>query len=158
MVSCESNEKPPERPKPYIPKHELEGTWIGYDKKDTKHEDYKLELKINSDGNITFSPRPYRQEVEFVVTNIITNNTVTITNIVTNTITNICNYTYNGKIETNAITYPYDAEVFCRLTDGGTFKFSSSSNCTANYDRIDFEYKDGYINLSGTTVEFTIII
>ena len=175
-ISCKSNEEPAETPPPEptkppeeTPKHELEGTWIGYDKKDTKYENYELKFTVDSDGNITFSPRQYRQEVEFVVTNITTND-VTITNIVTNTITNIRNYTYTGKVETNSITYPYDAEVFCKGTDGGTFKFSNSSSCAASYDRIDFdkqvwylnltngkfEYnnKDGVLNLSVTTVEF----
>ena len=80
-------------------------------------------------------------------------------------VTNFRNYTYTGKVETNSITYPYDAEVFCRLTDGGTFKFSSSSNCTAKYDRIDasndeFQNEKGqtiayYIGLTVVSVEFT---
>ena len=70
-------------------------------------------------------------------------------------VTNFRNYTYTGKVETNSITYPCDAEVLCKGTDGGTFKFSSSSNCTAKYDRIDFYYENGYMNLSETTVEFT---
>ena len=170
-ISCKSNEEPngtpppepikPPEEIPITPKHELEGTWIGYDKKDTKHEDYKLELKIDSDGNITFSPRPYPQEkVKSIVTNITTNNTVTITNIVINTITNTRNYTYNGKIYINSIVYPFTNDVNCySLTiqdDGyGKFIFSSPSNCTAKYDRIDFEYKDGYINLTSVTVDFT---
>ena len=170
-ISCKSNEEPNEPPPPepikppeeipITPKHELEGTWIGYDKKDTGYENYELKFTVDSDGNITFSPRPYRKEkVKSIVTNIITNNTVTITNIVTNTITNIRNYTYNGKIDINSIVYPYTNDVNCDyLTiqdDGyGEFIFSSPSNCPAKYDRIDFEYKDGYINLTSVTVDFT---
>ena len=145
LISCKSNENPNTPEKPPRKKHELEGTWIGYDKRDTKYENYELKFTVDSDGNITFSPRPYRQEVELHITNIITN---------------ICNYTYTGKVETNSITYPYTNDVTCTyLTiqgDGyGKFIFSNSSNCTAKYDRIDFYYKDGYMNLSGTTVEFT---
>ncbi|WP_158640120.1 hypothetical protein [Brachyspira aalborgi] len=37
----------------------------------------------------------------------------------------------------------------------GKFIFSNSSNCTAKYDRIDFHYKDGYMNLTSVTVDFT---
>lgn len=127
LISCKSNENPNTPEKPPRKKHELEGTWIGYDKKD---KNYKLEFKVDSDGNITFSPRPapYGSD-EFI------------------------SYTYTGKIEINAIVYPYDAEVFCRLTDGGTFKFSSSSNCSAKYDRIDGGYPNS-MSLTRVTVDF----
>lgn len=57
-ISCKSNKEPtkhPESPKHYIPKHELEGTWFGYDK---GYHNYKLEFKVNSEVNITFSPKP----------------------------------------------------------------------------------------------------
>lgn len=75
-------------------------------------------------------------------------------------VTNFRNYTYTGKVETNSITYPYTNDVTCTyLTiqgDGyGKFIFSNSSNCTAKYDRIDFYYENVYMNLNGTTVEFT---
>ena len=71
-ISCKSNEspKPPEPPKPYTPKHELEGTWIGYDKKDTGYENYELKFTVDSDGNITFSPRPYPHVIKLGVTNL----------------------------------------------------------------------------------------
>ena len=36
----------------------------------------------------------------------------------------------------------------------GKFIFNSPSNCTAKYDRIDFYYPDGYMNLTSVTVEF----
>ena len=73
LISCKSNENPNTPEKPPRKKHELEGTWIGYDKRDTKYENYELKFTVDSDGNITFSPRPYRQEVELHITNIITN-------------------------------------------------------------------------------------
>ena len=126
--------------------HELEGTWFGYDKTHTTHENYKLEFTVDSDGNITFSPKPYHHVVKLGVTN-------------------FRNYTYTGKVETNSITYPYDAKVLCKGTDGGTFTFSKSSNCTAKYDRIDasndkFQNEKGetitdYIGLTVVSVEFT---
>ena len=154
-ISCESNEKPPEPPKPYTPKHELEGTWVGYDKKDTKYENYELKFTVDSDGNITFSPRPYPHVIKLGVTN-------------------LSNYTYTGKIETNAIIYPYTNDVNCDYViketqytgDGyGKFIFSNSSTCTARYDRIDsgndaFEFEEGktnskYLGLRWVSVEFT---
>ena len=131
--------------------HELEGTWFGYDKTYTTHENYKLEFTVDSDGNITFSPKPYHHVVKLGVTN-------------------FRNYTYTGKVETNSITYPYTNDVTCAyLTiqeDGyGKFIFNNSSNCTAKYDRIDasndaFENEEGktitdYIGLTVVSVEFT---
>lgn len=50
--------------------HELEGTWIGYDKKDTGYENYELKFTVDSDGNITFSPRPYPHVIKLGVTNL----------------------------------------------------------------------------------------
>uniref|UniRef100_UPI00259A96D6 hypothetical protein n=1 Tax=uncultured Brachyspira sp. TaxID=221953 RepID=UPI00259A96D6 len=132
LISCKSNENPNTPEKPPRKKHELEGTWVGYDKRDTKYENYKLKFTVDSDGNITFSPRPAPYGSDKFIS-----------------------YTYTGKVKTNSITYPYDAKVLCKGTDGGTFTFSNSSNCTAKYDRIDFYYENGYMNLSGTTVEFT---
>ena len=146
LISCKSNENPNTPGKPPRKKHELEGTWVGYDKKDTKYEYYALKFTVDSDGNITFSPRPYPHVVKLGVTN-------------------FRNYTYTGKVKTNSITYPYDAKVLCKGTDGGTFTFSNSSNCTAKYDRIDasndaFENEKGetitdYIGLTVVSVEFT---
>ena len=150
-ISCESNEessKPPYKP-PTI-KHELEGTWIGYDKTDTKYENYKLEFKVNSDGNITFYPRAYRHVVTESV-KVKTNDKVyNSTNSVT---TNLLNYLYTGKVKTNDIVYHYTNDVTCaylkQIGDGdGKFVFSSPSNCTAKYDRID----GGNLNINITII------
>ena len=112
LISCKSNENPNAPEKPPRKKHELEGTWVGYDNKD------KLEFKVDSEGNITFTPKPapYGSD-KFIY------------------------YTYTGKIEINAIVYPYTNDVSCallnQLGDGyGKFVFSSPSNCTAKYNKI----------------------
>ena len=103
-------------------KHELEGTWVGYDKKD---KNYELKFTVNSDGNITFYPRPYPHVVKLGVTNFIP-------------------YTYTGKVETNAIVYPYTVKISNRYIDiidgedkeNRIFIFSNSSSCTAKYAKI----------------------
>ena len=130
LISCKSNENPNAPEKPPRKKHELEGTWIGYDK------NYELKFTVDSDGNITFTPKP----APYVNDKFIS-------------------YTYTGKIEINAIVYPYTSDVTCallnQLGDGyGKFVFSSQSNCTAKYDRIDAVSSD-YINLTSVTIEFT---
>ena len=133
LISCKSNENPNAPKKPPRKKHELEGTWVGYDKKD---ENYELKFTVDSDGNITFSPKPapYGSD-KFIY------------------------YTYTGKIEINAIVYPYTSDVSCdALTtipgEGyGKFIFSNSSNCTAKYDRIDGGYTYS-ISLTRVTVDF----
>lgn len=141
LINCKSNEKPSNPTEPTHPteptepstvKHELEGIWIGYDKKD------KLEFNIDRDGNITFSPIPFPVEGRI----------------------SPCPYTYTGKIKTNSIVYPYtNKDVICDFLeifgDGyGKFVFSDSSNCIAKYDRIDY-YSSRYMNLTSVTVKFT---
>ena len=147
-ISCESNEessKPPYKP-PTI-KHELEGTWIGYDEKD---KNYELKFTVDSDGNITFYPRAYRHVVTESV-KVKTNDKVyNSTNSVT---TNLRNYLYTGKVKTNDIVYHYTTDVTCaylkQIDDGdGKFVFSSPSNCTAKYDRID----GGNLNINITII------
>ena len=133
LISCKSNENPNAPEKPPRKKHELEGTWVGYDKKD---KNYELKFTVDSDRNITFTPKP----APYVNDKFIS-------------------YTYTGKIEINAIVYPYTNDVSCavlnQLGDGyGKFVFSSQSNCTAKYDRIDAVSSD-YINLTSVTIEFT---
>ena len=133
FVSCESNEKPPEHPKPYTPKHELEGTWIGYDK---NHHNSKVELRIDGDGNITLSPEPYLNKNDLPVP-----------------------YSYTGKLTVdNAFVYPFTASVSNYLIyyfydELGMFTFKDSSNCTANYMRAA-GFKGSGFHADPTTVEF----
>ena len=150
-ISCKSNEEPngtpppepikPPEEIPITPKHELEGTWIGKDGKDD------LEFKIDSDGNITFSPRPFPiyygadKTKPYIY----------------------WSYIYNGKTKTNSIVYPYTNDVSCDFAENGDgygkFVFSSPSNCTSSYDRINsFSPEDtglGSVDWAGVTVEFT---
>ena len=64
-ISCESNEESSKPPyKPPTAKHELEGTWVGYDR---NHHNSKVELKIDSNGNITLSPNPYLNKYDLPV-------------------------------------------------------------------------------------------
>ena len=137
MVSCNSNEKPPEPPKPYTPKHELEGTWIGYD---TNHNNSKVELKIDSDGNITLIPQPAPDyDGSFY------------------------HYTYTGKIETNAIVYPYAVKISNRMIDymdketkeKRVITFKNSSSCSVYYIRVDGWTNPYDPSINPTTVEFT---
>ena len=100
-ISCKSNEEPTETPpaepteppKPPTPttKHELEGTWIGYD---TNHHNSKVELKIDSDGNVTLTPQP---AIDYD--------------------NSLYPYTYKGKVETNAIVYPYAVKISNLMID-----------------------------------------
>ena len=136
LISCKSNENPNTPKKPPRKKHELEGTWIGYDEKD---KNYELKFTVDSDGNITFYPKPYPHVIKLGVTN-------------------LRDYPYTGKVETNSITYPYTNDVSCaKLTiigDGyGKFIFSNSSNCTAKYDRIDGGYPNS-MSLTPVSVDF----
>lgn len=159
LISCKSNENPNAPKKPPRKKHELEGTWVGYDNKD---KDYELKFTVDSDGNITFSPRPYPY-------------------IISPGNTNLRNYLYIGKVKTNDIVYPYTNDVTCDLLnrigeEDGKFVFSNQSNCTAKYNRIDAGNNPyieitiitngtnittntnnvgGYLGLAGVTVEFT---
>ena len=118
LISCKSNENPNTPEKPPRKKHELEGTWIGYDK------NYELKFTVDSDGNITFYPKPYPHVIKLGVTN-------------------LRDYPYTGKVKTNSIVYPYTKDVTCdyswmKLVDEGygKFVFSSPSNCTAKYNKI----------------------
>ncbi len=132
LISCKSNENPNTPEKPPRKKHELEGTWVGYDKKDTN---YKLKFTVDSDGNITFTPKPAPYGSDKFIS-----------------------YTYTGKIEINAIVYPYTIDVSCaflnQLDEGyGKFVFSSQSNCSAKYDRIDGGYPNS-MSLTPVSVDF----
>ena len=135
LISCKSNENPNTPEKPPRKKHELEGTWVGYDEKDTTYENYKLKFTVDSDGNINFSPRPAPYGSDKFIS-----------------------YTYTGKIEINAIVYPYTIDVSCsflnQLDEGyGKFVFSSQSNCSAKYDRIDGGYPNS-MSLTPVSVDF----
>ncbi|WP_288680141.1 hypothetical protein [uncultured Brachyspira sp.] len=121
LISCKSNENPNAPGKPPRKKHELEGTWVGYDNKD---KDYELKFTVDSDGNITFYPKPYPHVIKLGVTN-------------------LRDYPYTGKVKTNSIVYPYTNDVTCDYSwmkwvdEGyGKFVFSSPSNCTAKYNKI----------------------
>ena len=117
--------------------HELEGTWFGYDKTHTTHENYKLEFTVDSDGNIIFYPKPVPSDDG-----------------------SLYRYRYTAKVETNSIVYPYKIEISNNILiesgwlDGGAFEFKNSSNCAVNYDRINHNRADGF-DKTGVTVEFT---
>lgn len=125
LISCSSNEAPT----PNI--SELVGTWEGYD------ETYRLEFKVDSDGNITFSPKPAPNGYGGYP------------------------YTYTGKIIDDTFDYPYTAEVSyygsgnTGFTIKGIFTFNNSSSCTANYDRLDSIHWSGKKELTRVTISFT---
>ena len=137
-ISCKSNEEPNETPPPepikppeeipITPKHELEGTWIGYDEKD------KLEFNIDSDGNITFSPQPALDYDDTFYT-----------------------YTYKGQIViNNTFDYPFIVNLSNRVVAAldepeGIFTFKNSSNCTADYTRILW-FSSGGLAASATNI------
>ena len=137
LISCKSNENPNTPGKPPRKKHELEGTWVGYDKRDTKYEDYELKFTVDSDGNIIFYPKPVPSDDG-----------------------SLYRYRYTAKVETNSIVYPYKIEISNNILiesgwlDGGAFEFKNSSNCAVNYDRINHNRADGF-DKTGVTVEFT---
>ena len=137
LISCKSNENPNAPGKPPRKKHELEGTWFGYDKTHTTHENYKLEFTVDSDGNIIFYPKPAPSDDG-----------------------SWYRYRYTAKVETNSIVYPYKIEISNNILiesgwlDGGAFEFKNSSNCAVNYDRINHNRADGF-DKTGVTVEFT---
>ena len=128
-ISCKSNEKPPEPP---TVKHELEGTWVGYDKK------YELKFTVDSDGNITLSPEPYLDKDDLRVP-----------------------YNYTGKLTVgDTFNYPFTAkvsnyDVYVYYDEEGKLTFNNSTNCTANYFRIEGSKHDYDFQASQTTVEFT---
>ena len=140
-ISCKSNEEPNETPPPepikppeeipITPKHELEGTWIGYDEKD------KLEFMVDSDGNITFSPQPFLNSDDLYYS-----------------------YSYKGKIVvSNAFDYPFTANLSNRLVaelyePEGIFTFKNSSNCTADYTRILWFSLNG-AGITNIVIDFT---
>ena len=137
LISCKSNENPNTPGKPPRKKHELEGTWVGYDKRDTKYEDYELKFTVDSEGNIIFYPKPVPSDDG-----------------------SLYRYRYTAKVETNSIVYPYKIEISNNILiesgwlDGGAFEFKNSSNCAVNYDRINHNRADGF-DKTGVTVEFT---
>lgn len=118
-------------------KHELEGTWVGYDEKD---KNYKIKFTVDNDGNIIFYPKPALDNDDLPLT-----------------------YSYRGKVETNAIVYPYTVKISNGYIDyideedkeNRVFTFSNSSSCTAIYTRLE-GLKNDYPTLTGgVTVEFT---
>ena len=134
LISCKSNENPNTPKKPPRKKHELEGTWIGYDNKD---KDYELKFTVDSDGNIIFYPKPAPSDDG-----------------------SLYRYRYTAKVETNSIVYPYKIKISNNILiesgwlDGGAFEFKNSSNCAVNYDRINHNRANGF-DTTGVTVEFT---
>ena len=137
-ISCESNEESSKPPyKPPTPKHELEGTWVGYDEKD---KNYIIKFTVDSEGNITFFPKPAIGNDDLPLP-----------------------YSYKGKVETNSIVYPYTVKISNSYIDyideedkeNRVFTFSNSSSCTAIYTRLE-GIKDNYPTITGgVTVEFT---
>lgn len=146
-ISCKSNEEPTEIPpvepteptKPPTPttKHELEGTWIGYD---TNHHNSKVELKIDSDGNVTLTPQP---AIDYD--------------------NSLYPYTYKGKVETNAIVYPYAVKISNLMIDymdketkeKRVITFKNSSSCSVYYMRLEGWTNPYDPSINPTTVEFT---
>ena len=137
LISCKSNENPNAPEKPPRKKHELEGTWVGYDNKD---KDYELKFTVDSDGNIIFYPKPAIGNDDSPLP-----------------------YSYKGKVETNAIVYPYTVKISNGYIDyideedkeKRIFTFTNSSSCTAIYTRLE-GLKNNYPTLTaGVTVEFT---
>ena len=144
-ISCKSNEEPTEIPpvepteptKPPTPttKHELEGTWIGYD---TNHHNSKVELKIDSDGKITISPEPYLDENDLPVPYSYTGKL---------TVSDTFNYPFTAKVSNRLINIIYE-EHECKLT------FKNSSNCAADYMRAA-GFKGSSFHADPTIVDFT---
>ena len=131
LISCKSNENPNTPKKPPRKKHELEGTWVGYDNKD------KLEFKVDSDGNITFSPQPALDYDDTFYT-----------------------YTYKGQIVVNnTFDYPFIVNLSNRVVAAmdepeGIFTFTSSSNCSASYTRILWFSLNG-AGVTSIVIDFT---
>ena len=136
-ISCKSNEEPTEPTKPPTPttKHELEGTWIGYD---TNHHNSKVELKIDSDGKITISPEPYLDENDLPVPYSYTGKL---------TVSDTFNYPFTAKVSNRLINIIYE-EHECKLT------FKNSSNCAADYMRAA-GFKGSSFHADPTIVDFT---
>ena len=135
LINCKSNENPNTPEKPPRKKHELEGTWIGYD---TNHHNSKVELKIDGDGNITLSPEPYLNENDLPVPYSYTGKL---------TVDNTFVYPFTAKVSNYLITLLYD-EHECKLT------FSNSSNCSADYMRAA-GFKGSGFHADPTIVDFT---
>ena len=135
-ISCKSNEEPAEPTKPPTPttKHELEGTWVGYDKEDNN---YKLEFKVDSDGNINFSPQPALDYDN-----------------------SLYSYTYKGKIVvSNTYDYPFTVNLSNRVVAAmdepeGIFTFTNSSNCNASYTKILWFSSSG-AGVTNIIIDFT---
>ena len=143
-ISCKSNEEPTETPpaepteptKPPTPttKHELEGTWVGYDKEDNN---YKLEFKVDSEGNINFSPQPALDYDN-----------------------SLYSYTYKGKIVvSNTYDYPFTVNLSNRVVAAmdepeGIFTFTNSSNCNASYTKILWFSSSG-AGVTNIIIDFT---
>ena len=117
-------------------KHELEGIWVGYDEKD---KNYKLKFTIDSDGNVTFFPKPAIGNDDLPLS-----------------------YSYKGKVKTNSIIYPYTVKISNSYIDyideedkeNRVFTFSNSSSCTAIYTRLEGLKNDYPTITGGVTVEF----